>query len=130
MAIKQQTKSKLKNYLNQFTCGDAIEVARKLPAESVDCIVTSPPYFQQRDYGSKLQIGQEASPAAYVQRLVELFEALKRLLKPTGAAWIVIGDKYLAGQLLGMPWRLAICFTSFFDDIVCPLLLDVGFNAT
>lgn len=95
-------------YLNQFLCGDAEVVARTIPSECVDTIVTSPPYFQQRDYGSEKQIGQEASPAAYVERLVELFSELKRVVKPTGSAWIVIGDKYLAGQLLGMPWRLAI----------------------
>lgn len=93
---------------DQFLLGDALEVVRSLPTDSVDTVVTSPPYFQQRDYGSKLQIGQEMSPAAYVDRLSELFVELKRVVKPTGSVWVVIGDKYVRGELLGMPWR--VCF--------------------
>ena len=97
-----------KSYLNQFLCGDAIDVAKQLPDACVDTIVTSPPYWQQRDYGSDDQIGQEVSPAAYVERLSELFEELKRVVKPTGSMWMVIGDKYLKGELMGMPWRVAL----------------------
>ena len=93
---------------NQFLVGDALEVARSLPSAVIDTIVTSPPYFQQRDYGSKLQIGQEASPAAYVERMTELFVELKRVVKPTGSLWMVIGDKYVQGELLGMPWRVCL----------------------
>ena len=100
--------SSLKRCLDQFLCGDAIEVARKLPDACVDTIVTSPPYWQQRDYGTDDQIGQEVSPAAYVERLSELFEELKRVVKPTGSMWMVIGDKYLKGELMGMPWRVAL----------------------
>ena len=109
--MKTLTKTKV---LNQFLCGDAIDVARRLPDSFVDTIVTSPPYYQQRDYGSKHQIGQEISPAAYVERMAELFTELKRVVKPTGSAWVVIGDKYVKGELLGMPWR------------VCLALKDVG----
>jgi site-specific DNA-methyltransferase (adenine-specific) len=94
--------------LDQFLCGDAIEVARQLPDHCVDTIVTSPPYWKQRDYNSELQIGQEVSPAAYVERLCELFAELKRVVKPTGSLWMVIGDKYLKGELMGMPWRVAL----------------------
>ena len=97
-----------KSYLNQFLCGAAIDVAKQLPDACVDTIVTSPPYWQQRDYGSDDQIGQEVSPAAYVERLSELFEELKRVVKPTGSMWMVIGDKYLKGELMGMPWRVAL----------------------
>ena len=101
-------------FTDRFLCGDAIEVARKLPDASIDSIVTSPPYFQQRDYDSKHQIGQEVSPAAYVERLAELFAELKRVVKPEGSARVVIGDKYINGELMGMPWR------------VCLALKDVG----
>lgn len=104
----QRKKRRIQKWLNQFHCGDALTLSQQLPDESVDTIVTSPPYFQQRDYGSPLQIGQEASPAAYVDRLTELFATLKPALKPTGSLWIVIGDKYRSGELLGMPWRVAI----------------------
>jgi site-specific DNA-methyltransferase (adenine-specific) len=78
--------------------------------------VTSPPYYQQRDYGSELQIGQEVSPAAYVERMAELFLEALRVVKPTGSLWMVIGDKYLKGELLGMPWR------------VCLALKDLGWH--
>ncbi len=97
-----------KKFLNQFLNGDAIDVARTLPTEYVDCIVTSPPYYQQRDYGTDEQIGQEVSPAAYVERLAELFTELLRVTKSSGSAWIVIGDKYHKGELLGMPWRVCL----------------------
>ena len=103
--LKTLTKTKV---LNQFLCGDAIEVARRLPDAIVDTVVTSPPYYQQRDYASKVQIGQEISPAAYVERMAELFTELKRVVKPTGSAWVVIGDKYVKGELLGMPWRVCL----------------------
>jgi site-specific DNA-methyltransferase (adenine-specific) len=94
--------------LNQFLSGDAVEVARTLPDACVDTIVCSPPYYRQRDYDSNLQIGQETTPEQYVQRLSELFAELHRVVKPSGSAWVVIGDKYLNGELLGMPWR--VCF--------------------
>ena len=100
--------SSLKSCLDQFLCGDAIEVVKQLPDACVDTIVTSPPYWQQRDYGTDDQIGQEVSPAAYVERLCELFRELKRVVKPTGSMWMVIGDKYLKGELMGMPWRVAL----------------------
>ena len=103
-----QVPKKTKFELNQFLLGDAITVASQLPDACVDTIVTSPPYFQQRDYGSKKQIGQEATPETYVQRLAELFEELKRVVKLTGSAWIVIGDKYSNGELMGMPWRVCL----------------------
>lgn len=101
-----KTKNKLK--LNQILCGDALEVASSLPSDCVDTIVTSPPYYRQRDYGSNQQIGQEASPETYVQRLAELFTELKRVVKPTGSMWMVIGDKYKKGELMGMPWRVCL----------------------
>jgi site-specific DNA-methyltransferase (adenine-specific) len=108
--MKQEARTRYKKTecIDQFLCGDAVEVAKSLPANCVDTIVTSPPYYQQRDYDSDVQIGQEISPSAYVERLVELFEELKRVVKPTGSAWIVIGDKYVKGELLGMPWRLSL----------------------
>lgn len=94
--------------LDQFLVGDAIEVAKTLPSDCVDSIVTSPPYYQQRDYDSPLQIGLEGSPDDYVQRLADLFAELHRVVKPSGTAWVVIGDKYEKGELLGMPWRVCL----------------------
>jgi site-specific DNA-methyltransferase (adenine-specific) len=81
----------------------------KWPDEMVDCIVTSPPYWQQRDYrGDKGQVGQEATPGAYVERLVAIFGQCRRVMKESGTLWVVVGDKYDAGEQLGLPWRVAL----------------------
>ena len=103
--IKRKSNSEV---LNRVICGDALQTCQKLRSNSVDVVITSPPYFRQRDYGAKRQIGQEASPDTYVQRLAELFAELRRVVKPTGSAWMVIGDKYVGGEQLGMPWK--VCF--------------------
>lgn len=57
--------------LNKIIQGDALEVLRTMPAESVDCCITSPPYYGLRDYGAPGQIGQEETPEEYIERLVE-----------------------------------------------------------
>lgn len=96
-------------FCNAILCGDAEETLRTVPAATVDCVVTSPPYYRQRDYeGERRQVGLEKSPQAYVDRLVNLFREARRAMKPTGTLWVVIGDKYHDGELLGMPWRLAL----------------------
>jgi len=90
-------------------CGDAAAVLATLPAESVDCIVTSPPYYRQRDYrGSRKQVGQEKTPEQYVSHLRAIFHQCRRVLRPTGTAWLVIGDKYDDLRQLGLPWRVAL----------------------
>src|SRR5665811_795348 len=61
------------NYTDAIICGDAESTLHALPPESVNVIVTSPPYYQQRDYGTGLQIGNEPSPEAYVQKLAGVF---------------------------------------------------------
>jgi len=94
--------------LNQIYCNDAAAQLRDFAADSVDMIVTSPPYYQQRNYQDATQIGLESSPAAYVARLVEVFREARRVLKPTGTLWLVLGDKYAQKQLLGLPWRVAL----------------------
>lgn len=95
--------------LNQILAGDADRVLRKMPAEWVDCIVTSPPYWRQRDYrGESQQVGREPSPKEYVGRLTAIFGQCRRVLKQTGSLWLVIGDKYFEGAQLGLPWRVAL----------------------
>ncbi len=66
----------------------------RLPDNCVDCCITSPPYFNLRDYGVSGQIGLEDTPEAYIQRLVEVFREVRRVLKPTGTLWVNIGDSY------------------------------------
>ncbi|MCL2246780.1 MAG: site-specific DNA-methyltransferase, partial [Lentimicrobiaceae bacterium] len=80
--------------LNHIYTGDALKVLKSLPSESVDCIVTSPPYYCLRDYGVSGQIGLEQSPEQYIKRLEKVFIACKRVLKKSGTMWVVIGDSY------------------------------------
>lgn len=74
--------------------GSALDVLRELPTGSVDCCVTSPPYFGLRDYGVDGQLGLEASPDDYVAALVEVFAEVRRVLLPTGTCWVNLGDTY------------------------------------
>ncbi|MFM9542286.1 DNA-methyltransferase [Streptomyces turgidiscabies] len=76
--------------------GDALEQLRTLPTGSVDCIVTSPPYYGLRDYGTPGQYGLEATPAAYVERLRALFAEARRVLADDGTLWLNLGDSYAA----------------------------------
>lgn len=88
--------------------GDALEVLRDLPPASAHCCVTSPPYWGLREYGVDGQIGQEATPEEYVGRLREVFAAVRRVLRPDGTLWLVLGDTYKSKQLVGIPWRVAL----------------------
>lgn len=116
---------------------DAMLALQKIPSESVQCIVTSPPYWGLRDYGIEGQIGLEETLQQYINRLVSVFAEAKRVLKNNGVLWLNIGDGYTSGNrgyrapdkknparamnvrpdtpeglkskdLLGIPWRLAL----------------------
>lgn len=78
--------------------GDALTVLRDLPDGSVDCIVTSPPYFGLRDYGVDGQIGDEPSPAEFVEALVTVFREARRVLADDGTLWLNLGDSYYSGR--------------------------------
>lgn len=75
-------------------CGDSLAVLKTVPSESVDCCITSPPYYNLRDYGVQGQVGLEPSVQEYVARLVMLFEEVRRVLKPTGTLWLNLGDSF------------------------------------
>ena len=92
---------------SRIICGDAREVLCQIDDDCVDSIVTSPPYFRQRDYDDPRQIGEESSAEAYVANLRAVFDECQRVLKPQGTLWLNLGDKYVRKQLLGMPWRVA-----------------------
>jgi site-specific DNA-methyltransferase (adenine-specific) len=81
-------------FLNRIIRGDALNVLRDLPSESVDCVVTSPPYWSLRDYGVKAQLGLEANPEEYIERLCGVFDQVRRVLKPQGTCWVNLGDAY------------------------------------
>ncbi|EGQ9125410.1 site-specific DNA-methyltransferase [Vibrio parahaemolyticus] len=116
--------------------GDALTVLRRIPSNTVRCVVTSPPYWGLRDYGIEDQIGLEQSMQQFIHRLVAVFSEIKRVLTPDGTLWLNIGDGYTSGNrgyrapdkknparamgvrpdtpeglkpkdLLGIPWRLA-----------------------
>jgi site-specific DNA-methyltransferase (cytosine-N4-specific) len=116
--------------------GDALTVLRRLPCESVKCIVTSPPYWGLRDYGIAEQIGLEKTLPQFINHLVAIFSEAKRVLANDGTLWLNIGDGYTSGNrgwrapdkknparamevrpntpeglkskdLIGVPWRLA-----------------------
>lgn len=74
--------------------GDSLAVLRTLPDQSVNCCVTSPPYFGLRDYGVEGQYGLEASPAEYVETMRALFAEVRRVLADDGTLWLNIGDSY------------------------------------
>ncbi len=92
---------------NKIHQGDALNVLKKMPSESVDLVVTSPPYFQQRDYGG-IGIGNESTIDDYLKNLMLIFEECVRVVKPTGSVVFNIGDKYVDGNLLLIPYRFAI----------------------
>lgn len=78
----------------QIIIGDCIESMRSMPAESIQCCVTSPPYWGLRDYGHAGQIGLEDTPEAYVARMVEVFREVRRVLREDGTLWLNLGDSY------------------------------------
>lgn len=116
--------------------GDALTALRRLKANSVQCVVTSPPYWGLRNYGIKEQIGLEETLPQFINKLVTVFAEIKRLLKDNGTVWLNIGDGFTSGNrgwrapdkknparamdtrpdtpeglkpkdLIGIPWRLA-----------------------
>ena len=100
---------------------DALYALRELPSESVNCCVTSPPYYGLRDYGLDAQIGREDTPEQYIGRLVEVFRELRRVLKDDGTFWLNIADTYCGSgmkagckqkDLIGIPWLLAFALRS------------------
>mgnify|MGYP006921288703 FL=1 len=121
---------------SQIITGHCLESLRRLPDESIHCVVTSPPYWGLRDYGVDGQIGLEPTFDGFLDRLVAVFEEVRRVLRKDGTCWVNMGDSYVAsgsGQqgaggpkvnsqtipnklrcaelrpknLMGQPWRLA-----------------------
>ena len=80
--------------MNKIFCGNALDILKTLPPESVNMCVTSPPYYGLRDYGVEAQIGNEQTPYEYIQNLLLVFEEVKRVLKPDGTLWVNIADSY------------------------------------
>ncbi|MCY4657568.1 MAG: site-specific DNA-methyltransferase [Gammaproteobacteria bacterium] len=91
----------------EVICGEALDTLRGFPSSSVDCCITSPPYWGQREY-SNGGIGLEKTSEAYIDSLCEIIEEVQRVLTPVGSLWLNIGDAYRDKSLVGIPWRVAI----------------------
>lgn len=80
--------------MNTILCGDALTMLRELPDNSIQMCVTSPTYYGLRDYGVVGQLGNEQSPAEYVENLVSVFREVRRVLMLDGTLWLNIADSY------------------------------------
>lgn len=78
--------------------GDSLQVLRTLEGESVDCCITSPPYWGLRDYGVLGQLGLERTPEEFIQKMTDVFREVKRVLKKDGTLWLNIGDSYASSS--------------------------------
>jgi DNA modification methylase len=88
----------------KLICGHSLTELKKLPDESVDCCITSPPYWALRDYGVSGQLGLEPTFQEYITKLCDIFDEVKRVLKKTGTCWANIGDTYNSHQ--GDPYKV------------------------
>src|SRR3989337_180198 len=82
--------------MNEIICGDSLEVLKTLADESVDCVITSPPYWGLRDYGVDGQLGLEPHFNEYIDKLIAIFDEVKRVLKKEGTCWVNLGDTYIS----------------------------------
>lgn len=80
--------------LNKIIQGDSLEVLKTLENESIDCVITSPPYWSLRDYGVEGQLGLEMTFQEYITKLCDIFDEVKRVLKKEGTIWVNLGDTY------------------------------------
>lgn len=100
-------------FLNKIICGDNAELIKQIPANTIDLVITSPPYFKQRDYGSEL--GTEDALEKYILALLKIFRECARVVKSTGSIVFNLGDKYEESSLLLVPYRFAIAATDKLD---------------
>jgi site-specific DNA-methyltransferase (adenine-specific) len=90
-------------FTNTIRIGDALEQLRRLPDGSVNCVITSPPWFGHRDYGVAGQIGREATVEQWVERMRPIMAEIYRILRDDGSAWIDLGDSYARDRRTGVP---------------------------
>ena len=92
--------------------GNCIEVLKDMPDESIDCVVTSPPYWGLRNYQEEEQLGLEETPEEFVANLVKVFSEVKRVLKKEGTVWLNLGDTYYNKSLACIPFSVAFALQS------------------
>ncbi|WP_407273936.1 site-specific DNA-methyltransferase [Dickeya ananatis] len=111
--MEKNTKKIIEEYVNGsqmhplFIHGDAQSILKSIPDESVNCVITSPPYWLQREYENG-GIGQEKNKEDYINNLLKIFIQIKRIIKNDGSFWLNINDTYYKKSLSGIPWRIAI----------------------
>lgn len=92
--------------------GNVLDVLRGLPSQSVQCAVTSPPYWGLRSYATgdskHEEIGCEKTPEEFVAKMVAVFREVRRVLRDDGMLWLNLGDTYFRDGLAGVPWRVAL----------------------
>src|SRR5579862_2811295 len=88
---------------NRILLGDVRERLADLPSSAIDCAITSPPYFQLRDYGVGGQLGLEPDVEGWVDEMRLALNGLVRVLKPTGSLWLNLGDTYSRHAAYGAP---------------------------
>lgn len=104
----------IEQYLNKIIHANCETTLKQLPDNSVDLVLTSPPYFQQREYGGG-GIGNEQSIEQYIDNLMAIFKECVRVTKTTGSIVFNVGDKYIDGNLLLIPYRFALAVQSQTD---------------
>lgn len=87
--------------INKIICGDALSVLKTFPNEFINCVATSPPYFALRDYGIEGQLGLEPTFQEYINKLCDIFDEIKRVLKKDGTVWVNMGDTYNPSHEVG-----------------------------
>jgi DNA modification methylase len=95
-------------WIPKVIIGDVRKVIDFIPDNFIDCVITSPPYWMQRDYGHPDQIGRENTPEEYVKEIVSVFEKLRPKLKKTATVFLNVGYKYLNGELILIPEMIAL----------------------
>jgi site-specific DNA-methyltransferase (adenine-specific) len=97
------------DYMNKIICGNSFDLMKDMPDESVNLVITSPPYFQQRKYTDDVEeIGNEKDLDEYVDRLLVIFKECVRVVKKDGSVIFNLGDKYISGNLSLAPFEFAI----------------------
>lgn len=105
--------------------GDAAEQLREMVSDAcVQTVVTSPPYFRQRDYGQPGQVGQERTVSEYADRLVQVFREVRRVLRDDGTVWLNLDDTYLDGELAGVPWHTALAMKADGWHLRCDVIWE------
>ena len=97
--------STMETFVNKVICGDSAEILKQIPTNSINMIITSPPYYNQRDYG--VSLGSEASVEEYLESLMRVFSECARIIRDDGSIFFNVGDKYVDGSLLLVPYLFA-----------------------